>query len=192
MNRFLVLYCSVLLLVLVRLANGDVLPTTQPDPEEIQIKELLPCKRINPCGATLSSYPLLEETESSGWGSGDTPVYDEVLTHDIYDYTSVASTTSNYTLCSCEDDQKCNFDDDSNLVKIDFHVSLRFCDLQHVSTVCKKNVPNVRIIGPAQQDGEGVAEVTTAVAFCNCANGFTRQTIEYWGGAEISLNYKCL
>ncbi|PIC51275.1 hypothetical protein B9Z55_001848 [Caenorhabditis nigoni] len=40
--------------------------------------------------------------------------------------------------------------------------------------------------------GDSVQDVSTAMMFCNCPNGFSRQPVEVWSGQDISLNYKCL
>uniref|UniRef100_A0A1I7TKC8 DUF281 domain-containing protein n=1 Tax=Caenorhabditis tropicalis TaxID=1561998 RepID=A0A1I7TKC8_9PELO len=165
------------------------------DNPDVELKpSLSECKRINPCGATVSTYPLLEPDaeESSGFGSGAAPpVYDEILTHEIYDL-NASPELRNSTLCQCPDDSICDFESDSNVVKVDYHVTLRFCKLETISSVCKRNSINVRVIGAAQASGDSVQEVSQAMMFCNCPNGFSRQHVEVWEGQDISLNYKCL
>ncbi|CCD67771.1 DUF281 domain-containing protein [Caenorhabditis elegans] len=164
------------------------------DENDVQVKPALSqCKRVNPCGATISTYPLLEPDaeEASGFGSGAVPVYDEILTHEIYDLNATPE-MHNFTLCSCPDDGVCDFESDSNMVKVDYHVTLRFCNLETISSTCKRYDVNLRVIGAAQPSGDSVQEVSNAMMFCNCQNGFSRQHVEVWSGQDISLNYKCL
>uniref|UniRef100_A0A8R1HPZ1 Uncharacterized protein n=1 Tax=Caenorhabditis japonica TaxID=281687 RepID=A0A8R1HPZ1_CAEJA len=163
--------------------------------EEVKIEgSLAPCKRLNPCGATVSTYPLLEPDvdEASGFGSGSAPpVYDEILTHELYDLNAAPELT-NSTICTCPGDSVCDFESDSNVVKVDYHVTLRFCSLETISSVCKRQGINLRVIGAAQPSGDSVQSVSTALMFCNCPNGFQRQKVEAWNMGDISINYKCL
>ncbi|UMM12643.1 hypothetical protein L5515_001316 [Caenorhabditis briggsae] len=185
------LHCSTFLIPLF----STIVVVFASDESDVEVKPALsPCKRINPCGATISTYPLLEPDaeESSGFGSGAAPpVYDEILTHEIYDLNATPE-LQNSTLCSCPGDSTCDFESDSNVVKVDYHVTLRFCSLENISTVCKRHDVNVRVIGAAQASGDSVQDVSTAMMFCNCPNGFSRQPVEVWSGQDISLNYKCL
>ncbi|CAB3407027.1 unnamed protein product [Caenorhabditis bovis] len=173
-----------------RFANGD-------EDTDIELKPALSeCKRINPCGATLFAYPLLEdEHDFSGYGSGMAPVYDEILTHDIYDLNGTPE-QKNFTLCQCPNDERCDFSNEENSMKVDYHVTLRFCDKSQLSSVCRKNNANLRVIGNAQLTGDpthaNLDDVTKSMIFCNCPLGFSRQGVEVWAGSEISLNYKCL
>ncbi|CAD6184557.1 unnamed protein product [Caenorhabditis auriculariae] len=159
---------------------------------EIEIKQSLPlCKRINACGATLSTYPTLEDTTSSGWTSGVVPLYDELLTNEIFDF-SAEPDMRNFHLCACPNNSTCEFDSEDNSVKLDNHLTLRLCREADFPTVCKRNVAVVRVIGPAHLSGDSVEAVSNAAVFCKCASGFTRTPFEQWGGNEIMLNYKCL
>ncbi|CAI5439309.1 unnamed protein product [Caenorhabditis angaria] len=168
--------------------------------DEIEIASIAQCSSNKvACGATIYSYPLLEASEPddlsadfSGYGSGVVPVYDEILTREVYDLNGTP-TQHNFTICSCPENQACDFDSEENTVKVDYHVTLRFCNLSTIYNGCSRKSPSqVRVIGNAQESGDSVVSVSNAMMFCNCPTGFKRDKVENWIGTEVSLNYKCL
>ncbi|CAJ0930164.1 unnamed protein product, partial [Mesorhabditis belari] len=158
-------------------------------------QSLSQCARIHACGATLTSFPqLVPPTEGSGWGSGESPpLYDELLsplTH--FDY-GADSETKEFELCSCANNETCDFADESKKLRFDSMLTLHFCEepTKQIPNECKGRRGIVRVIGSAHGTGQTLASVTQTLVFCSCPVGFKKVSTNMWDHQELSLNYKC-
>ncbi|PAV90476.1 hypothetical protein WR25_14611 [Diploscapter pachys] len=112
------------------------------------VKSLNVCSRRQACGAVLNSYPQMED-DSSGWGSGmGPPLYDELLSHDVFDY-SQNPEAQQKELCLCQNNETCPFGDESKMLSIDRMITMTFCDdvSKQLSTVCPRYQNVARVIG---------------------------------------------
>ncbi|VDP15117.1 unnamed protein product [Heligmosomoides polygyrus] len=141
------------------------------------------CTRVQACTARVDSYPVIEE-DTSGWGSGLVPLYDEAFAVTSFDYTQTPD-TSIFELCACPNNDTC----DSNDI-----VMLTFCEdvRTQLPLHCKGSRGLPRVIGLAHLSGKSsVSSVSSTAVFCTCPSGYERMRPEYWGGSEISISYKC-
>ncbi|EYB85518.1 hypothetical protein Y032_0296g1682 [Ancylostoma ceylanicum] len=157
----------------------------------LSVAQLPVCTRVQACAARLDIYPLLEE-DSSGWGSGLVPLYDEAFEPTTFDYTQTPESTT-FELCECANNKTCDSDVDQRNLRLDESIKLTFCDdiQQQLPLQCKGQRGLPRVIGIAHPSGETVTTVSSTAVFCTCPSGYERLRPEYWGGAEISISYKC-
>ncbi|ETN70227.1 hypothetical protein RB195_008009 [Necator americanus] len=157
----------------------------------LSVAQLPLCTRVQACSARLDIYPLLEE-DSSGWGSGLVPLYDEVFGPVLFDYTQ-SSETANFDLCECANNGTCDSEIEHRNLRLDESVKLTFCDdvQRQLPLECKGQRGFPRVIGIAHPSGETVSTVSSTAVFCTCPSGYERLRPEYWGGSEISISYKC-
>ncbi|CAJ0594339.1 unnamed protein product [Cylicocyclus nassatus] len=155
------------------------------------VAQLPVCSRVQACAARLNIFPLVEE-DSSGWGSGLVPLYDEAFESVTFDYSQTPE-TSEFELCQCANNGTCDTDVDSRTLNLDDTVQLTFCNDVHeqLPMQCRGQRGLPRIIGTPHPSGETVSAVTSTAIFCTCPSGYERLRPEYWGGAEISISYKC-
>lgn len=74
----------------------------------LSVAQLPVCTRVQACAARLNIYPLLEE-DSSGWGSGLVPLYDEAFEPASFDYAQTPETAT-FELCDCGNNRTCDGD----------------------------------------------------------------------------------
>uniref|UniRef100_A0AC35UA11 Secreted protein n=1 Tax=Rhabditophanes sp. KR3021 TaxID=114890 RepID=A0AC35UA11_9BILA len=169
---------------------------------------LLPiCQRHQACRAQISKFHIkpetttgtfdTEEIEGSGEGSGQSfPFYDEFvdpLTQ--FDFDGSAEVTDN-EICRCQNEEDtCDYSDESKVVDIDKSIKLtyckplktqfpRFCDRRGIT----------RVIGKAHPSGEALISVKDSISFCYCpTNTFRRMDIEPWAALDgYSFSYQCV
>uniref|UniRef100_A0A0K0CXS7 DUF4789 domain-containing protein n=1 Tax=Angiostrongylus cantonensis TaxID=6313 RepID=A0A0K0CXS7_ANGCA len=142
------------------------------------------CTRVQACSARVDMFPLADD-DSSGWGSGDVPLYDEAFNLVSFDYSQTPE-TSTHQLCECTNNKTCDSEKEQS-------VKLTFCEDVELQIPLKCNGSRglPRVIGIAHPSGETISVVSSTAVFCTCPFGYERLRPEYWSGSEISISYKC-
>ncbi|KAJ1369690.1 hypothetical protein KIN20_031218 [Parelaphostrongylus tenuis] len=158
---------------------------------KLSLAQLPVCTRVQACSAHVNEFPLAD-VDSSGWGSGDVPVYDEVFNPAPFDYSQTPEATT-YHLCECANNQTCDSEKEERIIHLDEIVRLTFCENVHsqLPLECKGTRGLPRVIGIAHPSGEAISVVSSTAVFCTCPFGYERLRPEYWSGSEISISYKC-
>ncbi|KHJ78383.1 hypothetical protein OESDEN_21996 [Oesophagostomum dentatum] len=119
----------------------------------LALAQLPVCTRVQACAAHLDIFPLLEE-DSSGWGSGMVPLYDEAFEPTLFDYSQTPE-AADFELCQCSDNRTCDSDAENRILALDETMQLTFCDNidDQLPLQCKGQRGIPRVIGVAHPSG---------------------------------------
>ncbi|KJH53361.1 hypothetical protein DICVIV_00484 [Dictyocaulus viviparus] len=117
------------------------------------------CTRVQACAARVNMFPLIDD-DSSGWGSGLIPLYDEAFNSISFDYSQIPE-TSIYELCECPNNGTCESDKEERNIQLDGIVRLTFCDdvQSQLPLECKGSRGLPRVIGIAHPSGGFLIDV---------------------------------
>ncbi|GMT00720.1 hypothetical protein PENTCL1PPCAC_22894, partial [Pristionchus entomophagus] len=152
---------------------------------------LPPCPSpYDACAARLTTYA----TEGSGFydpGSGEVPLYDDLVPAPSMDYENTLDTMS-FPLCECDSNTTCSLEDADRTISLDHQIHLAFCQPVKERSTCSSSRGVIRVMGQTDLDHtDSPVSISKALLFCTCAAGYKRLPVSTWESSNLAFPYKC-